>query len=309
MVAVLGSGTAVGGEATADPLRSLVTVSLPGEPANPAFEGRSVWVSIPAEAIVLRLDARSGRRLARIKVTRADHRAFGGGPLAARRGTVWIAAAVHVDDDPSLPPSNSGWIGRLDTQTLRLRVTFVTGDAPAAVAVGPAGVWVSGGRTLRQVDPRTGRIVATVSLGRLLGDIAVGTDAIWVAAPHAGMLLRIDPRTRRVVRELRVGRTSGSGSLTFGSLLWATTDRGVVGVDPRTGVLVRRVAVQRPQSIAVDGQDVWVYAPAGLYYVTAGGTASRRFAAAAPAFGAVVARAGTIWLSDGVTQTLRRVGR
>jgi len=188
-------------------------------------------------------------------------------------------------------------------------VTFVTGDAPAAVAVGPAGVWVSGGSTLRQVDPRTGRIVATVSLGRFLGDIAVGTDAIWVDAPHAGMLLRIDPRTRRVVRELRVGRTSGSGSLTLGSLLWAATDRGVVGVDPRTGRLVRRVAVQRPQSIAVDGRNVWVYAPAGLYALTPGGSATRRFAAARPAFGAVVARGGTIWLSDGVTQTLRRVGR
>nr|MBA2461656.1 hypothetical protein [Actinomycetota bacterium] len=172
--AVLGSGTAAGGEATADPLRTLVSVSLPGEPANPALEGGSVWVSIPAEAIVLRLGARSGRRLARIDLTRRDPHAFGGGPLAAWRGIVWVAAPVHVDDDPSLPPDNSGWIGRIDTRTCRLRVAFVTGDPPAAVAVGPAGVWVSGGRTLRQVDPRTGRIVASVSLGRFLRRVGSG---------------------------------------------------------------------------------------------------------------------------------------
>ncbi len=148
-----------------------------------------------------------------------------------------------------------------------------------------------------------------MSLGRFLGDIAVGADAVWVDAPHAGTLLRIDPSTRRVVRKVRIGRTSGSGSLTLGSLLWAATDRGVVGVEPRTGRVMRRVAVPRPQGIAVDGRDVWVYAPSGLYSVTPAGTAARRFAPAAPAFGAVVARDGTIWLSDLVTQTLRRVGR
>jgi outer membrane protein assembly factor BamB len=266
-------------------------------------------VSIPAEGILLRLDARTGRRLARIELTRIDRHAFGGGPLAARGGIVWVAAPVHVDDDPGLPRNNSGWIARLDAATGRLRVTYVTDDPPAAVAAGPAGVWVSGGHTLRQVDPRTGRVVASVTLRRRVADIAVGTGAIWVAAPQSGTLLRIDPRTRRVVREVHVGRMSGSGSLALGSLLWAATDREVVGVDPRTGRVVQRVALPRALSIGVDGSDVWVYGPTGLYSVAPAGSATRRFAPAASAFGAVVARGGTIWLSDGVTQTLRRVGR
>src|SRR3989440_6591578 len=180
--ALIGSGTAAGREATADPLRTLVTVALPGEPATPVLERGSVWLSIPAEAIILRLDARSGRRVKRIDVTRRDRRAFGGGPLAAWRGTVWAAAPVHVDDEPSLPSANSGWIGRLDTRTSTMRFSFVTGDPPAAVAAGPAGVWVSGGHTLRQVDPRTGHVVASVSLGFLLGDIAVGAEHVWVDA-------------------------------------------------------------------------------------------------------------------------------
>jgi outer membrane protein assembly factor BamB len=304
----LGSGAAAGAGAPA-PLRSFVTVSLPGEPAIPALEGASIWVSIPAEGVLLRLDARSGRRLARIELTRIDRHAFGGGPLVAREGIVWVAAPVHVDDDPGLPRNNSGWIARLDAGTGRLRVTYVTDDPPSAVAAGPAGVWVSGGHTLRQVDPRTGRVVASVMLQRRISDIAVGTGAIWVAAPQSGTLLRIDPRTRRVVREVHVGRMSLSGSLALGSLLWAATDRDVVGVDPRTGRVVQRVALPGALSIAVDGSDVWVYGPTGLYSVASAGTVTRRFAAAAPAFGSVVARRGTIWLSDGVTQTLRRVRR
>jgi hypothetical protein len=305
--ALIGSGTAAGVGATSRPLRSLVTVSLPGEPATPALDRETLWVSIPSEAILLRLDARSGRRLARIDLRRIDRRAFGGGPVAARRGIVWVAAPVHLDDDPSLPPGNSGWIGRLDARTRRFKATFVTGDPPAAIAVGPAGVWVSGGRTLRQVDPHTGRIVASVSLGRFLGDIAVGKDAIWVDAPHAGTLLRIDSRTRTIVGEIRLGRTSTSGPLALGPLLWVATDRAVVGVDPRRRRIVQRVPVRQPLAVAADGADVWVYSPSGLYSV-ARGAATRRFATGEPAFGAVVARAGTIWLSDAVTRTLRRVG-
>jgi hypothetical protein len=309
VAAVIGSGAAAGGAATIHPLRTLVTVSLPGEPANPVLAGGSVWLSIPAEAILLRLDARSGRRLGRIDLRQRDRRAFGGGPLTAWRGIVWVAAPVHVDDEPSLPPSNSGWIGRLDTRGGSARITFVNGDPPAAIAAGPAGVWVSGGHTLRQVDARSGRVLASVSLAPLLGAVAVGVGEVWVDAPHAGTVLRVDALTRRVVQRVRVGRTSGSGSLTLGRLLWAATDAGVVGIDRHSGRIVKRVAVSKPQGIAVDTRDLWVYAPTGLYSVTAAAIATPRFTAAAPVFGGVAARRGTIWLSDSVTQTLRRVGR
>jgi hypothetical protein len=304
---LIGCGTATGVQATSGPLRSLVTVSLPGEAATPVLDRQSLWVSIPSEAILLRLDARSGRKLARIDLHQADRRAFGGGPVAARRGIVWMAAPVHVDDEPSLPPANSGWIARFDTHTDKFHFAFVTGDPPAAIAVGPAGVWISGGRTLRQVDPSTGRIVASVSLGRFLGDIVVGTNALWVAAPHAGTLLRIDPGTRKIVQEISIGPTSGSGPLALGPLLWAASDRGVVGIDRRSSRIVERAELPRPNSIAADGSHVWVYTPKGLFSVLRG-AATRRLITREPSFGAVVARGSTIWLSDLVTQTLRRVG-
>jgi outer membrane protein assembly factor BamB len=304
---LIGCGTATGVQATSGPLRSLVVVSLPGEAATPALDRQSLWVSIPSEAILLRLDARSGRKLARIDLHQADRRAFGGGPVVARRGIVWIGAPVHVDDDPSLPRSNSGWIARFDSHTGKFHFEFVTGDPPAAIAVGPAGVWISGGHTIRQVDPNTGRIVASVSLGRFLGDLVVGTNALWVSAPHAGALLRIDPRTHKIVREIRIGPTSGSGPLALGPLLWAASDRVVVGIDRRTSRIVRRAEVTRPNSIAADGREVWVYTPRGLFSIVRG-AATRRLVTREPSFGAVVARGRTIWLSDLVTQTLRRIG-
>ncbi len=110
-----------------------------------AIERGSLWVSIAGENLVLRLDARTGRRRASIEVHRADARAFGGGSLAAAEDKIWIAAPVHVVGDPTVGDA-SGWIGRIDRRTLRLKLVQVHGDRPAQVAVGRTGVWVSGGR-------------------------------------------------------------------------------------------------------------------------------------------------------------------
>jgi hypothetical protein len=121
------------------------------------------------------------------------------------------------------------------------------------------------------------------------------------------MVLGVDPRRRRVVNKIVTGPTSSNGSLALERLLWAATDSGVVAVDPRRSRVVARVPVPRAQGIAVDNSAVWIYAPRGLYSVDAG-IATRRFAPPAPAFGAVAARQGRIWISDSVTRTLWRVG-
>ena len=65
VAAVIGSGGAAGGAATVRPLRTLVTVSLPGEPANPVLVGGSVWLSI---VLCLRRPTRGTRTgLARVR--------------------------------------------------------------------------------------------------------------------------------------------------------------------------------------------------------------------------------------------------
>src|SRR5213080_5035721 len=98
-----------------------------------ALDRGSLWVSIAGNDVVLRLDARTGRQLARIDLPRADRRAFGGGTLAAAPDKIWIAAPVHVESDPSVGDA-SGWIGRIDPSTLHLALVQVHGDRPEQVA-------------------------------------------------------------------------------------------------------------------------------------------------------------------------------
>lgn len=271
-------------------------------PSGLALQGGSLWVSLAADGILLQLDARTGRRLRTIETQKADRRALGGGTLATGVGVIWVAAPVHVDDDPAVGNA-SGWIGRLDPRLATLRVTQVHGDPPAQVAVGAGSVWVAGGRTLRRVDPRSGRVTASVRIGRYVGDVAASARSVWVDLPNAGTILRLDARTRRVVGSAAVGRSTSGTSLALGRLLWAATDAGVVAVDPATDRVVRRVALPHATAVAADGDRVWALTPRGLYRIAADGRATRASAGAA---GLLAARAGTVWLSDSASNTLRR---
>jgi streptogramin lyase len=271
-----------------------------------AIERGSLWVSIASDDVLLRLDARTGRRLARIDVHRADLRALGGGTLAAARDKVWIAAPVHVEGDPSVGDA-SGWIGRIDPRTLRLQLVQVRGDRPAEVAVGPTGVWVSGGRTLRRVDPATGRVVGSVHFRRFLGAVAVTRDAVWVALGNTGRLIQIDPRTFKVRASIAVGHSAAGSSLAVaGNRVWAATDRGLVAVDSRSAKIAARVSLRGAGEVAFDGSRLWALANGGVYSLR-GRAVTKRLSLPSQVFGLLVAVGRDVWLSDEAANSLRRV--
>ena len=49
------------------------------------------------------------------------------------------------------------------------------------MAVGAGSVWVaSGDGTVSRIDPNSGRVVATITVGGTPEDVAVGAGAVWV---------------------------------------------------------------------------------------------------------------------------------
>jgi DNA-binding beta-propeller fold protein YncE len=54
---------------------------------------------------------------------------------------------------------------------------------------------------------RPDAITATVPVGPMPSQVAIGADAVWLASWGGGALLRIDPKTRRVVWKTRVGES------------------------------------------------------------------------------------------------------
>ena len=271
-----------------------------------AIEDGSLWVSIASDDIMLRLDARTGRRLARIDLPRADLRALGGGTLAAGRGKIWIAAPVHVEGDPSVGDA-SGWIGRIDTRTLKLDLVQVHGDRPAAVTVGRTAVWITGVRTLRRVDLATGQITKSVEFKRFLGAVAATRAAVWVTWGNTDRLMQVDPRTLAVRASIPIGHSSAGSSLAVaGSLVWAATDRGLVGVDTASAKIRSRIALPGASQVAFDGSRLWALADGGVYSIR-GKTITKRLSLPTQVFGTLAAAGRDVWLSDEATNSLRRI--
>lgn len=271
-----------------------------------AIDRGSLWVSIAGDDLVLRLDERTGRSLARIVLPRADPRAFGGGTLATGRGKVWIAAPVIVTGDPSVGDA-SGWIGRLDRRTLRLRLVQAHGDRPAYVGIGAAGVWTSGYHTVRRVNPATGKVTGRVHFRRFVGNVAVTRRAVWVAGSNTDELRKIDPLSLRVRKSVVVGHcAAGSSLVVIGDRVWAATDRGPVAVNATSGRIAARVSLPGTGALAYDGRRLWALARGGIYSIRAG-VVTKRLSFSSPVYGLLVAGGGQVWFSDEATNSLRRI--
>ena len=189
----------------------------------------------------------------------------------------------------------------------KLRITQVHGDPPFQIGVGPAGVWVTGGRTVRHVDALTGKVVGTLRLPAYLGAVAVGTNAVWVDEPNTGRLVEIDPRTRRVRGSVAIGRSTGRGSMVVvGSVVWAATDEGVVSVDQQSRRVTARLSVRGASALAFGRSQLWVVGRDGVYSIR-GGKVTKQLSLARGEGELIAVAWGAVWLSAGSSNSLRRI--
>jgi hypothetical protein len=281
------------------------TVRFSSPVTGMAVARSSLWVSVAGDGALLRLDPRTGRTVLRIDVHRSDPHAIGGGSLSAYGSELWVAAPVHVDDDPTIGNA-SGWIGRLDVRKPRLRVTQVYGDPPSRVAAGVGGIWVTGGHTIRTVAPESGTVVGTLKLPAYLGAVALGSNGAWVDEPNTGRLLEIDSKLR-IRGWVEVGpSTSGSSLIVVNGIVWAATDRGLVGVSERTRSVVAVVPAPGARAVTTDGLLVWVAGRDALYSAI-GQKATKRFVLSRNEGDLIIAAGKGLWIGDGSSNSLRRI--
>ena len=241
--------------------RVVETFSTGSTPTDVTADAGSVWVANggpledaqftgPVATAVARLEPTTGTKRAETPLPRR------GGALsnvvenhlAAYKGAVW---AVTPDFG----------IVRIDaaTGTVTARSRAVRA---AAVAAGPAGVWVLGvDGVVARVDERSARPVARARVpATSVGGIAVGADAAWVTSPSEATLWKVSGGSRPAVGAIELAR--GVSDI-------AVADDAVWVANPLAGTVVRvgigSAAVERtleldgiPRSIAVDGDTLWV---------------------------------------------------
>ena len=154
-----------------------------GGPANMVTAFGDVWVDIPNQSVIVRIDAGTNRVVARIDVE------TGCGQLAADDAVVWFAEGC------------SSAVLRIDPRTNRIAARIETGNAPAfPIAVGGGSVWVgTNDQRLLRIDPSTNAVVSRTEV-RLSPNtdhpaffVAYAEGSLWLADAEGGRILRIQP--------------------------------------------------------------------------------------------------------------------
>jgi hypothetical protein len=238
----------------ADELSRRTRLDVAGTPVSVAADGDSLWVVTQDRGAdgprvhLLKLDARSGRRLADLRLGDAGD--------AIRAGAVgaWLPAYLAVP------------------AALRLPGPVVDGLEFGSAIVARRSVWTRDGDRAVQIDAR-GRVLREIpGIAEPIDPAAARTivpdgAGAWVLGQARGTLYRVGAAgvSRRVV----VGRSAGVLART-GSTLWASASEGagryvVVRVDARSGKVTGRVQLGRraPQVILPAGNQVWVLTGGG----------------------------------------------
>jgi virginiamycin B lyase len=207
----------------------------------------SVWVGRDEAAAVDRIDPASNEVVATIDV--GTHPCNG---LVVGFGSVWVPsceeqALYRID------PVRGKVAAVIDLPVFRSTAGSLTHE----LATGAGAVWmVTQGKkgafdALARINPRTNEVVSTISIGHEGTGVAVGEDAVWVAAPDDDLVVRVDARTERVVA--KVDGIPAPNFLVFeGGGVWALSglrsdrtsgDGGVARIDPATNEVVARVEI------------------------------------------------------------------
>jgi branched-chain amino acid transport system substrate-binding protein len=153
-----------------------------------------------------------------------------------------------------------GTLSRLDPRTGRIVATITAGTDVKTIAAGDAGVWLVGfDNGVVRIDPRTNRVAERIEVGsNLLTAVAVGAGAVW-ATSEEGLLWRIEPGPRPVTRTIDVG--TGAAYVAFGDgAVWTANwvDGTVSRIDPRTNAVTTSVNVGATQALTAGEGSAWV---------------------------------------------------
>jgi YVTN family beta-propeller protein len=189
-------------------------------------------------------------------------RGFSFGPLRGRR-LQWAGAGVAVA------------VGAVVLAVLLLggsggaKVTSVdVGAPPLRIATAPDATWVvsEGDGTLSKLDPDSGDVEATYTLGAGIQGVAYGAGTVWVSDPALGAVKRVDPETGAVLAELEFGNEKTGpihpGPIVYGGhRVWVagTKGEGISAYDLRDHSFRRDMAPRTEAlRLAIGAGGLWV---------------------------------------------------
>jgi streptogramin lyase len=209
-----------------------------------AIQGTSAWVACKEQRRVIRMNTRTGRRTAAVRL-RAPVIAVTSG-----YGSIWALDSAAT-------------LYRIKPATARIvRRLSVGASAPYNVWTGGGSVWVidDGSGSVIRISPTAGRVVRRLIVGDGPSDIAFGERSAWVIDHRDRRLSRIDLATNAVALLAVVPGDAPERVTVAAGRLWIT-GRGtdLLKVNPGTG---QREATYDVGASGIDviaiGDSLWV---------------------------------------------------
>ena len=141
-------------------------------------------------------------------------------------------ADLAVDDQTVWAAQNLGPnLYRVDaTSGAAIGKPLPVGTALVAVLAYDTSIWVtdSAKNVVMRLDPKTGAVTATITVGHRPWGLAGGGDAVWVVnrgdtTDRTSTVSRIDPKTNRVTKTITVG-AGADGIAWMDSALWVASE-------------------------------------------------------------------------------------
>jgi YVTN family beta-propeller protein len=130
---------------------------------------------------------------------------------------------------------------------------------PYGLAVDHGALWVANGNAVWRVDPARNEVVAKVVPGPGKASVGAGGAGLWVGSSGAGTVSEVDPTTNEVIRSVAVDRPE---FIAVGSTdVWvsSTTSGRVARIDGGSGTVVTSILVGNAPSLpTLAFGSVWV---------------------------------------------------
>lgn len=184
--------------------KPVLTVAVSGACAAPVAAAHAVWVMSCAEKMLYKIDANSGKVMAKIPTGVADPN--GEMSLAVGDGSVWLLS------------DSTGILLRINPETATVQATIRVQPHSYCAAYADHAVWVTstGNSAVQRIDSRKNSVVAVIPAGKNPRFIAVDGQAVWTLNQGDGTVTRIDPQTNQVVATIDVQAKGPGGDIAAG---------------------------------------------------------------------------------------------
>jgi virginiamycin B lyase len=215
-----------------------------------AITADAVWVGSTGPYAVSRIDPKTNRRVATVKLRGEPCAGLASGfgslwvPLCGRPGLARVdlksnrlmgvlevapAAAeggvATSQDSVWMVIDKSGALARIDPKTDKIRQTVQLPPGSYNPYYSDGQIWVTRaeGSELTSVDAATGAILASTPTGPGPRFLTAGAAAVWTLNQGDGSLTRVDIHTRQATKTIALGTPGHGGDISFGAgMVWTS---------------------------------------------------------------------------------------